>query len=305
MAERRSALVESGLFGVLVTSWGLNYLFVRSGLGLEPPVVLAFFRAGAGAVVLLAALAPGAGFRSLSGRDVRDALLIGVPNTAIFLALWFTAAVSVPPGQTAVLVYTFPLWVTLLAGPVLHERPTRGQLAAVVLGFAGVVLVSMPWSSGASSLRPLAVFELLGSAVSWALGTVLFKRRFQGAAIVPANAWQLAGGSLALGVAVVAVGAPVAATWSVVPIVLWLGVVGTAIAYTIFFRLLDRISAIAVSAYTFLVPLVALVGSYFVFGERLVVVQGVGVAAVLLAIYLNAAVGGPTRKANSTPGAEG
>jgi drug/metabolite transporter (DMT)-like permease len=200
----------------------------------------------------------------------------------------------VPPGETAVLVYTFPLWVTLLSGPILGEHPRTPQLLAVALGFSGVVLVSEPWST-ATVLHPLVIAELLGAAISWAFGTVLFKRRFRGPSIVPANAWQLVGGAGALAAGVLLVRAPVELVAPVIPIVLWLGVLGTAIAYTIFFRLLDRISAVTVSAYTFLVPLVALVASYFVFGERLDLLQGIGVAAVLVAIYLNATQGAVPR----------
>lgn len=293
MADRSSRAVEAGLFAVVVVSWGLNYVFVRAGLGIEPPVVLAFLRSGTGAVALLVGLGFTQGFRTLPWADIRDALAIGVPNTAIFLGLWFAAAVSVPPGQTAVLVYTFPLWVTLVSGPVLREHPRATQLAAVAVGFGGVVLVSEPWASGAGALQPLAIVELIGAAISWAIGTVLFKRRFRGPTIFAASAWQLVGGAAVLGVGAVVIGAP--AVWSptIVPIVLWLGVIGTAIAYTIFFRLLDRIPAVTVSAYTFLVPLVALVASFFVFGERLSMVQGVGVVAVLGAIYLNAVGGDP------------
>jgi probable blue pigment (indigoidine) exporter len=290
MAGRSGELRDAGLFGVVALVWGLNYVFVRVGLTLEPPLWLATLRAGVGALVLLPWMLTGRRNRTLSTRDLRDALAIGVPNTGIFFGLWFVAASSVPPGETAVLVYTFPLWVSLLAAPLLAERPTASQLAAVALGFSGVVLVAEPWMAGPGALAPAPVLELLGGAAAWALGTVLFKRRFRGPTVFAANAGQLTGGAIGLLGASVVVGAPLATGGGApaILVVAWLGVLGTALAYTIWFRLLDRFPASTLSGYTFLVPVVALTASFLVLGERLVLWQVAGVGAILTAIYLNA-----------------
>ncbi|HKV90196.1 MAG TPA: DMT family transporter, partial [Thermoplasmata archaeon] len=186
MSRPGVAFTDAALFGTVATIWGLNYLFVRVGLALEPPLWLAFFRASVGAVGLLLWLGLRRSSTRFSTRDLRDALAIGIPNTGVFFGLWFVAAAAVPPGQTAVLVYTFPLWVTLLAGPLLGERPSSVQLVAVGGGFLGVVLVSQPWLGGAGALGPVPVVELLAGAVAWALGTVLFKLRFSGTTVRPA-----------------------------------------------------------------------------------------------------------------------
>jgi probable blue pigment (indigoidine) exporter len=236
----------------------------------------------------------------LDRRDVRDALLIGVPNTAIFFGLWFVAAVSVPPGQAAVLVYTFPLWVTLLSAILLRTAPSGLQVLAVAGGFIGVVFVSQPWLSGGAGLAPLPVLELLGGALSWGVGTVAFKRRFPGPKVAAANGLQLVGGAATLfGVSLLAEGPHLpAASWPEIGIVLWLGIVGTALAYSIWFRLLDRRSASTLSGYTFLVPVVALTASTVFLGERVDPIQALGVALVLLALYGNArGARGPSRSA--------
>jgi drug/metabolite transporter (DMT)-like permease len=207
----------------------------------------------------------------------------------MFFGLWFWAAGSVAPGETAVLVYTFPLWVTLLSGPVLRASPGRFQLPAVLLGLVGVILVSRPWDGGLFALAPVSVAAILLAAVAWAFGTVLFKRRFTGTQVAPANAVQLVGGAGALalaslileGTAIPTPSLPVLAT------VLWLGLVGTSLAYAIWFYLLDGTAASTLSAYTFLVPLVALVASALLLGEPVVPVEGAGVAIVVAALLLN------------------
>ncbi|MCI4321711.1 MAG: EamA family transporter [Thermoplasmata archaeon] len=290
MSDSTDAPASMLPLGVVIVAWGFNYVFVRIGLGFEPPLWLAAIRAGIGAVVLLTWLALSSGTEGLSRRERRDALLIGIPNTAVFFGLWFVAASAVSPGETAVIIYTFPLWVTLLASPFLGEHPTRVQLTAVATGFVGVVLISVPWNSGGPGLAPIAVVELLLAAIAWALGTVLFKRRFGTRAPASANGWQLVGGTFVLAASGLVVGGapalpPTAFAWLVL---LWLGAVGTALAYTIWFRLLAVRSAVNLSGYTFLVPLVALAASAVVLGERLLPLQFLGVAAVVFAIYLNA-----------------
>ncbi len=289
MPNARKNAVDAGLFAVVAVAWGLNYLFVREGLTLASPLWLAALRSGVGALALAPFVLTRARRATLTAVDVRDALAIGVPNTAVFFGLWFLAARSVLPGEAAVLVYTFPLFVTLLAGPVLGSYPGRGQMLAVACGFGGVVLVSQPWAGSGGNLAALPVAALLLGALSWAMGTVLFKRRFAGPKVAPANALQLVGGTVGLLLAAAFV-EPTALPTASVPLlatVAWLGLLGTAVAYAIWFDLLDRTPASTLSAYTFVVPLVALLASAFVFGERVDIVEAGGVALVLLAVFLN------------------
>jgi drug/metabolite transporter (DMT)-like permease len=278
--------VVAALFLLLTVAWGLNYLFVRWGLGLAPPLWLATLRAGVGAAsvaIILPALGPRA---SLAPPAVRDAMLIGIVNTGLFFGLWFEAAGSIPPGETAVLVYTFPLWVTLLSFGARWESISLPRIGAVALGFLGVVLVSQPWSGSGDHLELTPVLEALGGAVAWALGTVLFRRRFRGAEVPTANLWQLVGGTVALGLAGVTLEPHgFAPSPSLVPIVLWLGVIGTGVAYLIWFWLLDHHGAVRLSAYVFLVPVVALAASVVLLGESIDPIEGFGIALILVSLY--------------------
>ncbi|HEV2449110.1 MAG TPA: DMT family transporter, partial [Thermoplasmata archaeon] len=204
MAGRGVAQLAVPLYAGMVLAWGFNYVAVRWGLAFASPLLLALLRAVIGSVAMLAFLSATRALGALDRRGRRDALLIGLPTTAIFYGLWFVAAGTVEPGLASILVYTFPLWVSLLSGPVLGVLPRRNELAAVALGFVGVGLATEPWRGSSGSIEASA--ELLLGAVSWAFGTVLFKRRFRGAEVQEANLYQLMGGSLALGAGVVLVG---------------------------------------------------------------------------------------------------
>jgi drug/metabolite transporter (DMT)-like permease len=288
MAERPGTLTLGAGFAAVVTIWGLNYLFVRAGLDLAAPLWLAALRAGIGAIGVSVFLLPRPRTPPLGLRARGTALLLGVPNTALFFGLWFLGATQVMPGETAVVIYTFPLWVAILAGPLLRDRLGGLAWAAVLAGFVGVALLSQPWAGGASSLRLLPVAELLAGSVSWAVGTVLMKRYFRPPQLLEANAYQMLGGAAALLAAAVVIspGAIPAPTLPLLGDVLWLGLVGTAVAYSIWFYLLGRVPVSTLTGFTFAVPLVALGASAVVFGERLDVVQGLGVLLVVLAIIV-------------------
>jgi drug/metabolite transporter (DMT)-like permease len=275
------------LLALTIFAWGTNYLFVRIGLQSATPLWLAALRAGS------AALALGVYFLAvplrtrLDGTERIIALLIGVPNTAVFLGLWFLAAESVPPGQSAVIIYTFPLWVALLSVPVLRQRLGSLPWLAIALGFAGVLLVSQPWAAGPTRPPFFALLELLGAAISWAIATVVVQRRFAPEAMATVNGYQLLSGAVVLLLLAVAIDPrdlPVESPslWIAVG---WLGVFGTAFAYAVWFDLLGRVPAPTLSAYSFLVPLVALGASATFLGERLDVTQAAGIALVVVSIY--------------------
>lgn len=288
MARPGFELRTAVAYTVLVLAWGLNYLFVRVGLSESPPLWLAFLRAFVGAVGVIIALAATSGFGTLRPEERRRAIAVGIPTFGMFFGLWFSAAIAILPGEAAVFVYTFPLWVSILSVPVLGQRIRAGHLAAVALGFTGVLLLAAPWNAGTGSLPLVPVLELLGGAVSWATGTVVAQRWFRPEQMMEANAYQLLGGSSVLLLASLLVEPTHLPhpSWTLAISVVWLGLVGTAIGYAIWFHLLSRYRASVLSAYVFLVPVVALVASVLILGERLGVDQVGGVALVLVGLLV-------------------
>lgn len=286
-----------GAFLLLVLVWGLNYPFVNLGLEFASPLWLATLRAGLGALTTLAVVTAQRSWGTLGPAGRRDALLLGLPNTAVFFGLWFWAAQSVTPGIAAVMIYTFPLWVAVLSLPVLGYHLAAVQWGSVAVGFVGVALISQVGIAGKTVVSLPAASALLAAAVAWALGTVVFQRRFQRTEMMEANAYQLVGGTVGLIVATAILAplpVPVASTDLFASLV-WIGILGTALAYVIWFTLLGRTPAATLSAYLFLVPVVALAASAVFFGERLTLLQLVGVALVLASIFgIARAQGGST-----------
>ncbi len=273
--------------GLLSVVWGLNFIFIKVGLADASALWLALLRAVVGTAATGVVLTLLAAWRELDARGRRDALLLGLPNTTAFYALLFLGLENALPGVGAVLTYTFPLWVALLSPWVLRHRLTARLWGAIALGFGGVVLVSEPWTGLGRSVSYLAILELTGAAIAWAVGTVLFQRRFRREEMLEANGLQLAGGTVGLVVLLFALGPGRTPTFSsgLTLTLLWLGILGTAVAYTVWFYLLGRTRAATLSAYAFLVPVVALIASAALFGERLSDVQLAGVGLVFVSIF--------------------
>src|SRR5579859_2654751 len=280
--------ILSVLYLGMVLAWGLNFIFVKLGLASSPPLWLAALRALLGTVGVAVGLLVSRPGTVLTAGERRDAFLLGIPTTGLFFGLWFSAATQVPAGQTAVIIYTFPLWVVLLSFLLLADRAPRLAWASVGIGFLGVVLIEQPWNGASGNLPPVALGELLAAAASWALGTVLLKSRIRGPALRTANVYQLlCGAVLLLLAAVVFEPHPtIAITASFVVSLLWLGLIGTALAYGVWFMLLERFPAPTVSTWAFLTPVVALVAAVLIFGETLDLVQLAGVAAVLASAFV-------------------
>ncbi|MGI0130210.1 MAG: DMT family transporter [Thermoplasmata archaeon] len=287
MASSPWSLQTRLMFLLLVVFWGFNYIFVNVGLEFAGPLWLATLRAGTGALATLPIVSALHGWGTLDRAGRRDALILGLPNTALFFGLWFWAARDVLPGIAAVVIYTFPLWVALLSQPVLGLRLGPRHWTSVAVGFVGVALISQAGGATGAGVSLTPILVLLLAAIAWAFGTVLFQRRFPRDQMMEANAYQLIGGTLGLmGATLVLSPVPTPhPTLDLLATILWLGILGTTLAYAIWFNLLGRTAAATLSAYVFLVPVVALAASVTFFREQLSLLQIAGVGLVLASIY--------------------
>jgi drug/metabolite transporter (DMT)-like permease len=288
------------MFGSVIFIWGLNFVFVQLGEPFSPPIWLSFLRAIAGfsgAVVLLILLKTKG---RLSLKQKIEAFLIGIVGAGFFFAFWLLGEQTIPAGETSVLIYTFPILTLLLSFPLLGDRPSTLKIGAVLLGFAGIMLVSKVGVAGWNADIVPIVFLII-SAFSFALDTVLFKRFFRGEELLRANVWQLGGATVFLLVWALASEPFQAIHWTIdlYATIAWIGILGTAVVYVIYFTLLSKYNASSLTAYLFLVVITALVASFFIFGEKIDLMQGLGVAAVVASIYLTNRTGSARNGAQS------
>jgi probable blue pigment (indigoidine) exporter len=215
------------------------------------------------------------------GAWIWRAAVLGVLNIGAFFPLLFLAAYRLPGGVAAVLGSVGPLFALAFATVLLAERPTVLRLSAGLTGVLGVSLVVL--RSGAR-LDVVGVLAGLAGAAAMSAGTVLTKRwgRPAGVGALTLTAWQLtAGGLLLLPVGLAVEGAPPALDGHAVGGYLYLGVVGTAVGYWLWFRGVSRLPATSVTFLTLLSPLSAAVIGWVALGQALSAVQVVGMAIAL------------------------
>jgi drug/metabolite transporter (DMT)-like permease len=284
LEDRRAAVLA---FALLVFFWGSVWGAIKIGLEYAPPLLFAGIRMLiCGAVLALAALVWGGQANVRDGWPVY--LLLAFFNVALFYGLQTLAVLFMPSGTAAVVVYLQPVLVGFLSYPVLGEALSAAKVVGLLLGFSGVVVVSVGSISGASFGTPLGVAFGVASAVSWALGTVYFKRY---AGRLPVL-WAVGGPFLLGGVCITGLGlaleAPSGITWTgtFVASLLYASLVGTALAWVLWLGLIRAGEASRVASYVFLVPLVAVVLGALFLGETVGPSLLVGAAFVVSGIYL-------------------
>ena len=210
------------------------------------------------------------------------ALVLGILNIGAFFPLLFLAAYALPGGIAAVFGAASPLVVAALALPLLSERPTTWRLVWGVLAVAGVAMMVL---APGVELNVLGVLAGSAAPLSMAVGTVLSKRWGRPVGPLAYAGWQLtAGGAVIIPLALVIDGGPPALDGPALAGYAWLGLLGAALAYTLWFRGVGTMPAGAVAFLPLISPLVAAALGWLVLGETLTLFQGTGFALALLAV---------------------
>jgi probable blue pigment (indigoidine) exporter len=284
--------------------WGTTFLVTTELLPAGRPLLAAALRALPAGLLVLGALALVAGREALPrGSWWWRGPLLGVLNIGVFFALLFVAAYRLPGGIAAVLGAIGPFVVAALAFVLLRERPARRTLIAAVVGIGGVALLVL---RSQIALDAVGILAAAAGTVTMSLGTVLGRRwgtpdGYGRRAVLTLTGWQLtAGGALLLPVALIVEGPIPSLSLEHVAGYGYLSIVGTAVAYFLWFRGVTTLAPARVTLLALLSPVVAAVLGWAVLGQALSAGQLAGGAAVLVAVVVGASAG-----ARRTAGAAG
>jgi len=184
---------------MLAMIWGYNWVVMKQALAFIGPFQFGAMRTFLAAVLLLGIL--WVLRRPLRIQHLARVTTIGVLQTSGFTGLIIWALVEGGAGKVAVLTYTMPFWVMMLAWPMLGEKLRGMQWLAALSSVLGLVCILEPWHMHGSLMsNALAVM----AGVSWALAVVLAKKLHHQAPemdLLAFTAWQMLIGSLPLVVA--------------------------------------------------------------------------------------------------------
>ncbi|POH65043.1 EamA family transporter [Cryobacterium zongtaii] len=258
--------------------WGTTYYSSTTFLIGGHPLLTATLRALPAGVVLL-----GVSRQLPHGAWWWKSAALGILNIGVFFALLFVAAERLPGGVAAVVGGIQPLLIAVLASGVLSERVGSRVLVAGAGGFAGVALIVLRSQAG---LDPIGVAAAIGGAVSMAIGVVLTKKWSDGQSPLVTTAWQLLAGGLflALLTTVLEPLPALAPSLSNIAGYTYLSLVGTALAYLLWFRGIKLLPTHIPAFLGLLSPIVALTIGLAAANETLTWIQGAGVALVFASV---------------------
>jgi drug/metabolite transporter (DMT)-like permease len=275
-------LSGAGLLFLAITSvgWGFNWPVTKFLIGELPPLTLRGLSGVAGAL-LLAALAV---LRKQSLHVPREIwprlLLSAVLNVTLWMVVMGLALVYLPASEAALIAYTMPVWASLVAWPVLGERPTLLRTLALIMAFAGLASIMGGNSIAASEAKLPGIIMALSGSVGFAVGTVLSKRKPIHLPPLPGAAWQVGLGCLP--VAIIGLLVETTHLEKVTTLGLWLliySVLGQfCIAYVAWFAALARLPASVAAIGTMAVPVIGVLTSALALHEPL----GTGQIAALI-----------------------
>ena len=269
---------------VLSIGWGITWPIMKFALLEIPPLSMRMCTAGIGAAVLFV-------IAGLSGRSLFIAhwkprahiVVASVLNIVGFSLFSAFAQLTAATSRVTILAYTMPIWTALMARLVLGERFTVNRSISLALCGVGLAVLVYPLAERGI---PGGLLLAIGAGVSWAAGTVYQKwARIDGDPVGIA-AWQVAVGFFIMAACVpVFEGTPhlwPVSGWAVFGVV-FTGAVGSGIAYLLWFEIIRRLSAMTASLGILSSPVVGVLSSVVILGERPTLADVIGFMLIFAA----------------------
>ena len=257
-------------FILLAALWGASFLFMRLGTLEFGPLPTAGLRVAIASLALLPVMLSRGLWPQLR-QHWKPVMICGLINSAIPFALFSFALLSISTGLSSILNATVPLFGALVAWLWLGDKPGTSRTVGLVIGFIGVALLA----SGKASFKPdasgavtaLGILACLLATISYAVAASFTRRYLSGL-----NSLMVATGSqigAALGLALPTllmwpVQAPTLKAWGAL---LALGILCTAVAYVLFFRLIEQLGPARAITVTFTIPVFAVFYGVTLLGE--------------------------------------
>lgn len=272
------------VFGLLGLFWGSSYLFIKIGVETLPTFTLIAGRLATGSLLLgLVVLARGVQLP----RDpavYRHLVVLGIANVALPFTLITTSERTIDSGLAAIINGAVPLFTIVFAALVLQDEPiTVNRLVGLVVGFAGVVVLTGGSLAAVGGSDLGGELTMVASTIAYAAGNVYARRNVRGLSpIVPAF-FQVFIAFLVTATLAIVIDRP----WTVdyrgeaVFAMVWLGVFGSGLAYLCYYRLLGRWGSTRTSLSAYVLPIVGIALGHLFLGEVVDLRIVVGTALII------------------------
>ena len=308
-AQPASSRIDIVLFALLGFMWGSSYLFIKIGVedGLTP-FTLITLRLLIGFALLATVVAAARESLPPRGRIYGHLFIMGAINIAIPFSLITWAEQSVDSSVAAILNAAVPLFVLVIAAIFLRdERMTVNRLAGLIVGFVGVAILVGFDPADFTSGNMAGEIALIGSTISYACGAVYARHKIHGLRPMIPALFQVFFGLVIVTVLAFVFENPLGTTFTPASLfsVIWLGLLGSGLAYLVFFRILGRWGATRTSMVAYLLPLYGIALGALVRNEPVDATMIVGTALIIGGVALvNANLGSRLSLARRAAGVE-
>jgi drug/metabolite transporter (DMT)-like permease len=286
----RAHITPAGLMFLAITSvaWGFNWPVTKYLLSELPPLTLRGSTGVVGAGLLV-------GLAVVSGQSLRvprdmwlRLVLAAFLNVGCWMVLMGLALLWLPAGEAALIAYTMPVWASILAWPILGERPNLLRVISLAMAFAGLSAIMGGNGFAASMAKLPGIIMALGGSLGFAVGTVLAKKLPLDLPPFTAAAWQVGIGCLPVAIVGLLIEKADVAAISTLGwiLIVYSTVIQFCVAYVSWFAALARLPASVAAIGTMAVPVIGMVTSALALHEPL----GPGQIAALIFTLVSVAL---------------
>jgi len=273
-----------GLLTFVIVTWGYSWVLMKIGLNYSEPLTFAAWRCAIGGISLIPVLI----FMSSklpAKHKLKDYLAVGFFQTTAMFGLMLYGMKHVSAGKTAVLLYTMPIWTSILVHFYLKEKLSKKQWTGVFSGFLGVLFILGRDTIANQNMTILfGEILILIASVSWAIANIWVKKKLANDNVYTLSCLQLLFGTIGLSILAI----PTEGLFNMefnselLYVLIFTGVVASAIDFTIWFYLIKRININTATFSSMLVPVFGLLFDWIILGNKIDI--GVIIGGILIII---------------------
>ncbi len=262
--------------------WGFNWVIMKEANQFFPPVVFVTYRFALGAIVLLlvnlwlkCSIPPRQYWKWIT---ISGVLQIAANNVAAQIGMQ-----SLGAGFVAILNYSMPLWVALLAHFFLNEKLTKHRIFGIILSMTGLFVLLQVDTYGSVP----AILLTLAGAFAWAVSGIIIKAKLQGCNMLQYTTWQMVMGEIFLLIYTgTAAQNDVQWTWAAVGCLLYNGILASAVAFFLWSYILSHMEVGKASISLLAVPVIGVFAGMVFLDETLHWNTAVGMLLILAGIAI-------------------
>lgn len=274
----------------LAALWGPSFLFIKVAVGEIPPFTLVLGRVSIAALLLYLVLRLRGYNLPRLGSTWKHFAAMGFLSNAFPFILFSWGELYIDSALAAILNGTTPLFTIILAHFLIaDDRLTPAKMVGVLLGFSGLVLLITPSLSDGFQATTGGLIAVTIAAASYGLGVVYARKNLRGLPPLVAPTAQLIMATIYTAPLVLMFEQPFnmpIPSWPAIGSLLVLAIIGTGLAFVIYYRLVERTSATYLSMVTYLVPVFGVILGVLVLHERLDWQAYAGCGLILLGVMV-------------------